>query len=819
MLRDDDLVLQIRGNQQNEILELIPSNILKKDLPSALVCGYIHWLNLSTSIIEIRPFEQFWKESSEHWRIDCSTLGQYRVYKGCETLVDVRSTTWEMLSDCFQSFNVKPYSTRASAVWGDEDSVSDLLISTYSIDSLQPLRLSVTLCHYGLAFFVNEQGELESCDFKDMIYDEDQCIGALFGSKDFLVLRPKTHLAGSFIPEALIPRRILVRNRPPDNREKISTRPDGDGLLYHVYDVDTELGCLVGNGSLASTYSLGHLHATTRGDRPDPLTGKTSLHAALCLLQSAACRSTMKLRALDNSCFTNPVGCPQIGTANREIQNGYYCAYNPGEVPVDIKRIARQVVDPFRSTQPTFMEDCVDAVYSTPDSDSDSDVDLNDILFSAASTVYRLSIDAPTVNTMFEHWAELWVNASLTTQDKSEVWAKPGFLQTLRSMAHDILEKREGTRVQFQLLFLLPTTVYYSPSHQAAFLSMLIAFAMQMKSHLGDPQIHAGYNISDGYHPTKQVLRDLFQRSQPRRKWWSDSQDEVVEHLLENWPCDTPPTVALDSSYDVAGLTARIQRLFSSCYRNFELKEHLMRILQVAGHGTPTHPRPIPPSAYISNERSQWRVTLDKLFSKRVAPELPSCCTLPGPPSYQGNKTRKPSDDRPTLDQLFSSLHTNSPFRREYLTLLEKSADTCGESRPTHRVAAKSHVGALQRHYVECRTRYLDALDILKKSLGPTTDHERTLQRFGHWPPITADVLLRYIASTAPIRRSAQWKTCLVSLALLLLELQRARRLLRFCLDGLEEEFLNELDNEQCDGWNPEEYPDWLLIQVCIYYS
>ena len=836
MLRDDDPVFQTQGNQKNEILELIPSDILKKDLPPALVCGHFHWLNLSTSTIEIRPFEQLWEESSEYWRIDCSTLGQYRVYKGCETLVDVRSPTREMLSACFEGFNVKPYSTRANVARGDRDlsTDSDLLISTYPIDSLQPLRLSVALSHYGLSFFVNGQGELESCDFKDMVYDEDQCIETLFGSKDFLVLRPKTHLAGSSIPKALIPRRILVRNR--DNHGKISTRPDEP--LYHVYDVDTELGCLVGNGSLASTYLLGHLHARTRGDRPDPLTGKTSLHAALCLLQSAACRSIVKPEDLDDSdsCSPDLLECPQIGTANRKIQNGYYCAYNPGEVPVDIKRIARQAVDPFRSTEPTFMEDRIDKVYLTPE--SDSDVDLDDILFSAASTVYRWSIDAPTVNTMFEHWAELWANASSTTQDKSKVWANPGFLQTLRSEVHDILEKREGTHVQFQLLFLLPTTVYYSPSRQAAFLSMLIAFAMQMKSHSGDLQIHAGYKISDGYRPTEQVLRDLIQRSQPRSRWRLNREDKVVEHLLENWPCDTPPTAALNllenspcdtlptvvldllenSPYDtsssdsdielsspvrpshgysdVAGLTASIQQLFSSCYRNFELKERLMRILQVAGHGTPTHPRLTPPSAYVSNERSQWRVTLDKLFSKCVAPELPS------PPSYQGNKTRKPSDDMPTLDQLFSSLHANeSPFRCKYLTLLETSADTCRESRATHRdVAVKNHVDALQEHYVECRTRYLGALDILKKSLGPTTNLERTLQQFGHWPPITADVLLRYIASTAPIRRSAQWKTCLVSLALLLLELQRARRLLRFYLDGLEEEFLNELDNEQCDG-------------------
>ena len=81
---------------------------------------------------------------------------------------------------------------------------------------------------------------------------------------------------------------------------------------------------------------------------------------------------------------------------------------------------------------------------------------------------------------------------------------------------------------------------------------------------------------------------------------------------------------------------------------------------------------------------------------------------------------------------------------------------------------------------------------------------------------ITADVLLRYLASASPVDIPLTWKKCLTSLALLLLGLQRSRRLLRFALDGLEEEFSKELENDICDGWNPEEYPDWLLIQVCL---
>ena len=136
----------------------------------------------------------------------------------------------------------------------------------------------------------------------------------------------------------------------------------------------------------------------------------------------------------------------------------------------------------------------------------------------------------------------------------------------------------------------------------------------------------------------------------------------------------------------------------------------------------------------------------------------------------------------------------------------------------THKVAGDNLIEALQKHYVECRVKYMNSLAILKKSLGPMTDPlEQAVDRSGQWPPITADVLLRYLASTSPISIPPHWKKCLISLALLLLELQRTRRLLRFALDGLEEQLSKELENEGCGGWNAEEYPDWLLIQVALF--
>ena len=360
-LRDDDFVVRAQCNQTNDILALIPASELRGDLPPALVDGHVHWLNLSTKIIEIRPLEQLWGESSEHWRIDCAS-GQYRAYKGRETLVDIRSATWAMLYKCFKCLNNVERGRLSRRYLDDEDLQSEprnLLITTSPTNSTYEPRLSVTLPRYSLSFFVNESGELESRDFKDMVYDEDQCVGALFGLENLLVLRPKTHIAGAVVPDALIPRRILIPNGFPKSHgghqvriaAVFTTGPDVP--LYHTYDVDTELGCLIGNGSLTSTRYLAYLHAMTSRHRPDPLTGKMGSQAALCLLQSARCRSIMKLKALEDSPeLWTSTQYPQINAAYQEILNGYYWnrdSHCRGEVGAPEKHAARRAAYLFPS--------------------------------------------------------------------------------------------------------------------------------------------------------------------------------------------------------------------------------------------------------------------------------------------------------------------------------------------------------------------------------------------------------------------------------------------------------------------------------------
>jgi hypothetical protein len=425
----------------------------------------------------------------------------------------------------------------------------------------------------------------------------------------------KINIAGAFVPEALIPRRVLIPNGFPKRYDVDHHRfPIGIGLdvhtstgpdepLYHTYDVDTELGCLIGNGSPTGTRLLAYLHAVTSWHRPDPLTGKTGAQEALYLLQSAGCRSIMKLKALDDEKDRwTSTQYPQINAAYQEILDRYYWNYD-----------------------------------SRKASASDSD-------------------------------------------------------------------KRAARRA-----------TYLFPSNAAG------------------PISPKDYDVSENV------------------------------------------TTRVPAEHGLATLTRSISSYHNQCL-----------------------PRP---------------VTLDNLLCNRPAPGLPVRSTL------LRDSHNILSDDIPLLDQLFFSLRVDSSFRRDYLAHLDASAQSVRvmSQMTTHEVAGKNRIEALRKHYDRCRVKYLNFLDVLKKSLGPTTDpHEQALDRFGQWPQITADVLLRYLASTLPINIPPRWKRCLISLALLLLELQRSRRLLRFALDGLEEEFLKELENEGCDGWNAEEYSNWLLIQVAF---
>jgi hypothetical protein len=859
-------------------IQLIPQERLEGDLPAVLIEGHAHWLNLSTSVMEIRPLDSLWETSSENWKIDC-TPGQYRLQKGNEFLVDIRRHTWNMVSSLLRPF----------------ETPQNLLVSVSPIDSSQSsLQLSVVLPRYSLSFYVDEDGDLQSHDIRGMVYDENQSVGTLFGLVNRLVLRPKFRDVNAV---EVIPRYILI---PDDKisfqkeghhvRVEINTRGPALGrLTYQTYKVDTELGCLTGNVSLTNKLYCAYLHALTSGCGTDPLTGRSGTEEALSLLRSASFWSIMRfgpreaelLGLIASMCPTRTwypehLKCMQrvewfnlpASAQHRELyvvakgikehcervllfQDGQSSALFqsfPLHEEYLLKRSALRAAYLFPSEfagQPSGAN--LDVRYSARDLVEVASGEQR--AYTAAAVVRHRTANATTTDIlcMVESWTgSVYGDTTLSLQyDRS--WLDPD-LPSIWLQAYELLRRRDEGK-WFQLLFSLPAMAYASSKFDDL-VPVLVAFASDPHFRLEDPPHYDSYSLSEGYRPSPANLRRYVsdcacsfacspESSEPARYKESiddlqerqvrmyhsrrnSDTDATIHQLLNAWPCETPPRCSLNpDAYDVTSLTSNVQSHFSHCYRNLQLKEHLTRVQKLLDNiYSLASPTPTPRYSFQASRSipacSPWSLTVDQLFARPV-PSLQAPGRLP---PYAGDDGKTSLSGSAPLHQLIATVEadTVNTFQRQYVSALRTSAECFGSeiSLVAHGATKLPTVETLVAHYSRCRASYIQGLDYVKQSLGPRSQSEQALEQSGQWPRITAHSLFRSLACNSLIMLSEDWKGCLTRLSLLALELQRARRLLRLHFDNLREELHRELQNEGCDGWNAESHPDWLLIQVCF---
>ena len=801
-----------------DILEVIPQEKLQGDLPTAFVHRHVHWLNLSTHIIEICPLEKIWDHSSDNWRIECAA-GQYRMYKGRECLVDVHSPTWEMVSHRLKCLDVP----------------ENLIITTLPIDNSQPSpirpQLSVVLPRYSLSFFVDEDGDLESRDFKGMVYDENQCIGTLFGLENQLVLRPNVQVEDELVHRCvIIPDGHCSRERHSHQSPfaKLSDNlPPQQPVTYHTYRVDTDLGCLTGYTNWRSKLYLAQLHIETSVDwRPDPLTGRTGIQEALWLLRSAGCRS---IRELDTR-----HGAPEL------LSSPHYKTYPQisfaiGEINylIERERFLRSNQNNLNESHPPTRPrlDVIGALRTTylfPFEDAIPNFENTILKLPVLSDVMRRKSSEPgglvfTVSLVFYHWLIDTGNGpefrggtkhvdSLVRALERPTWHP---LLPLITEIDAVLQEIKDARLGFRLLFSLPEIVYHHEYPQLACFLILMALARRIL--LENPPCCAECRILDRSHPPRDPLWKF--PDALRSPFFSGEEGLCIAMVVRLKQIMAPPSPSSPWVHSQM-LRTEIRRFFSSGCFDLKFKEDLNNRLSELE--TEIHaflgPSPVHESSRQASDSPSeaWcctpgHVMLGQLFLDHSAPKLPPpsrlrCC---GPP---GNRPSSDSDTH-TLNPLFASIRMNKAdhsFQKQYISRLHDSARHAREaSRVTCGVTWRPSTEELQKHYVRCRDNYRAGLAIVKKELDPTVDLEHA-----RWSQITPNLLFRCLASTSPIKLPEGWKQCLVSLALLLVELQRSRRLLRYSLDNLEEELSRELENEGCDGWSAEEYSDWLLIQV-----
>jgi hypothetical protein len=739
---DSDLVIQAKRKQDtgdSHIIELIPQEKLEGDLPAVLIKGHAHWLNLSTSVLEIRPLDKLWESSPENWNIDC-TPGRYRMYKGRELLVDIRSPAWTMVSSLLEPL----------------DSPQNLIITISPVDSNQPhSRLSVDLPRYSLSFYIDEDGDLQSRNIRGMVYDENQSIGTMFGLVNQLVLRPKSRDVNA---DELIPRCVLVPEGDISfqmNSHHVRVEIDIRGpalrrITYQTYRVDTDLGCLTGNVSLTNKLYCAYLHALTSGCSTDPLTGRSGTEEAVSILRSANCWSIMKIGSREaellgliasmcpsRTWYPEHLKCMQkVGWLDLPAIAQYHELY---AVAKGIKEHCERVLMFHESRSIILFQSfplhdehllkrsALRAAYLFPSEfsgqPSAADLDVQhsarDLVkdasgeqraFAAATAVHHRTTNATTTKnilSMVGSWKKSVSGDAILSLHYNRSWLAPDF-PSIWLTAYKLLRKNvEGK--WFRLLFSLPAMAYASsePDTLDALVPVFVAFASDPRFRSEDPPHYDSYDLSDKYCPSRATLRnyvsdcacsfgDSPESTEPTRtdespqslrkrrlKMYNDRRDSdtdaTVQQLLNAWPCETPPQCSLNPDlYDKSDFTFNIQSHFSSCYRNLQLKKHLYRVQDIL-NDVYSQASPIP-TLHYSFQPSQSipsRTCWSLTVDQLFARPAPSLQAHDQMPPYIADDGNTSLSGSAPLHQLIATVEANAvdSFHRQYVSALRASAE------------------------------------------------------------------------------------------------------------------------------------------------
>lgn len=256
----------LRARTRGRILEWIPPTVfLSKvggeapDLPLPLVNDCVHWLDVSSCTIDIRPTATMWQIKQSNWTIN---LGTNQAWRRSSLLVDPRSPMFDRVARLIEPFEHRSRMTL-----------------------FQPERRNLTLHlpNLELFFTVNREGLLESSQLKAAV-DMNQDAGTLYGLKSSLVLRDSLVPEGRSVIVAMGPTEF-VRNPKGDH---VSVKINHTGY-YARFNINKELGRLDCAAEPRLIYFKAYCHAITSFVLPDPLTGRTGTDQAIhCLLAGNA---------------------------------------------------------------------------------------------------------------------------------------------------------------------------------------------------------------------------------------------------------------------------------------------------------------------------------------------------------------------------------------------------------------------------------------------------------------------------------------------------------------------------------------------------
>ncbi|KAH7047461.1 hypothetical protein B0J12DRAFT_756007 [Macrophomina phaseolina] len=838
-------------------LRAIPPTVWGSDFPNQLVQKYIHWMDISASSVEFFPLKEPWmppkKKIVLHFRPDGgSTLTIGRSSK----LVD----NWSRLG------------TAVTSALGTIETTGHIIVTVED-----EYTVSAALPRFGIKFFINRDGLLESKELAAVV-EQDQSIGCLIGLQNKLILRssalPRELSEKSvFVPYG----KVLVSANESHRRVRIDNRNDKKVKFMH-YRLDDKLRTLRGSPDVAATLYKAYLHAVTSSILPDPLTGHSGVHEALCILGQSSLRSSSTLSHEELDLLNSIASLTPHRSYYPEhlqvmqsvkwdpnlcqfIQNEDFCTFattilshakkfawlsgDPSEMELEDRgttELHERAALRGRSALNLHLgcqERTGDSVYHARDADASSPRSLR--IHEIASLIrqwpsqMRVAYDLRSKVYQWNKMDGFGRRFSLTPKSYTELldFSVGGNFGAL----YDLCRSSRKGPDSYKLMFLFGAIAYGQPGLTDTLDTLLaIAFSGRFVDLMPERNSYdlspgdsfQGWAISDaaklgceGFDEEKWSGNTYWERWRKYNDELTAQLDHVVEHVKHQWPCDRPslPTNRVHL-LNITQASEACASKFSAWYTNLKFLEYIdevqKRLRLVHGPTLKIQHLVVVSSANVLTENEHTRTCPDflELLSSSAAPIVGA---LPvGLTLARETRKMRNTSDHDELHQILDTLSSSSDN-----TLKEYAADFASSLEAFQRSKAAQlpqsipiTESEIQDHRKILYKKLLQTTEMLSNTLKPKDRKSEVLEKAGLWPRTTVPSFLACLSSKKLNPLRPEWKQALTMLGETVSLLQRAERLLQAFKRGDNASFYKEVDEPGRLGWKALDYPDWLLIEL-----
>lgn len=862
-MREGQIVVRMQNGLQT--LELIPHQQFADDLPAVFVTDYVHWLDVESREIELRPLDQLWRSDLSNWRLRYQPRGTSNLLLRDRKLIDIRSTTCERIMNIF----------------GALETVEHVHI-TFSKDQ----RLEVALPRYDLRFFLNHDGEFQCYELGKTV-DPDQSVGTLVGLQSRLVLCGIQPLAKKHDRIVLIPEGQVLLSQKGSHVEATITvhGPEIRLLRYHV---DTALRRLQGDGGLFSTIYKAYLHAVTSNTLPDPFTECTGTEEAISLLRQRSLGLTKppdertievltKIAALTPrrefypdhlkvmqqvrwhkalSMLTQHDNFLLLAEGIISSGDSYLIFYPEAKSTESLcKRRNAHLLERAR-----FRNSC----FRSSEFGGGNNVRSHDSRYEARDCIPEPARGSRSfeIASLVRDWPEeLEVSADLM-QDLKSYGGISGFdtpfnvakpiselLEVTFSDSwaplHDICRTSSQKDGTYLLLFLFAIIAYGKYITSIATLRTLLAFAFVPElRNISIPANVSYFDLREGYVLDEAVVKNVILRymksysgpgKQRHKEKWNAEKDmydllsrqqsrAVLIEYKRQWPCKKPkkPLESLSTHLNWVPASQAISDLFYVWTANKRYRKYLGAAQKILDQ------------VYLESSLSEytsahWHLVHEppRIHRPGHLPSLSSLMSAQAPASLSKPdvlkimRTLKSTQKNEKLRALIAAIRPNSGgknhnlLRRQYRDDLLASYDTFSNYKEQVNPQRLPHqLTDTVFNRLTCESEVSGILKVLQDVLGSRNPVSRLLELAGLWPRLTVRSLLANLSTRCSMALTLQWRKFLLALGESVTSLQRARRLVLAGERNDISTFCVEIENDGHQGWDTNDWPDWLLMEI-----